>query len=70
MSTEGTTKEINENWKGLQVMSKYYTITYKTAGNKTDWVMIWANSVQNAITKFTQLWDSLYNESAIIKIQS
>jgi len=51
-------------------MSNYYTITYKTAGNKIDWVMIWANSIQDAITEFTQLWDSLYNESAIMKIES
>jgi len=51
-------------------MSNYYTITYKTVGNKIDWVMIWANSIQDAMTEFTQLWDSLYNESAIMKIES
>jgi len=51
-------------------MNKYYTIKYEVIGTRNiDSVMIWEESIEGTIKQFIKLWDNLYNESAIVKIE-
>ena len=51
-------------------VKKYYTIKYEVIGTKNiDSVMIWDESIEGTIKQFIKLWDNLYNESAIVKIE-
>lgn len=57
-------------------MNKYFTVTYQVVGGKrTDFVMIWAKSVREAINEFenteieTAGFKVKYTEYAIVKIE-
>jgi hypothetical protein len=57
-------------------MNKYFTITYEVVGGKrNDEIMIWANSMTNAIEKFVNTKFTLngisynYSEHAIVSIK-